>query len=60
MVEAFVHEHDKLPHLHGNLEKLFPRAVASAEEEEAENVTLCGFEQRGEERGKAVCVVKAG
>ena len=59
MVAAFVHEHDKLPHLHSNLEKLFPKAVASAEEKEAEDVTPCGFERRGEELGKAGCVLKA-
>ena len=59
VVEAFIHEHDKLPHLHSNLEKLFPKAVASAEEREAEDVTPCGFERRGEELGKAGCVLKA-
>jgi len=59
VVEAFVHEHDKLPHLHRNLEKLFPKAVASAEEKEAEDVTPCGFERRGEQLGTAGCVLKA-
>ena len=59
VVEAFAHEHDKLPHLHSNLEKLFPRAVASTEEKEAEDVTPCGFERRGEALGNAGCVLNA-
>ena len=34
VAEAYLHHHDELPHLHGNLEELFPRAIAEAEEEE--------------------------
>ena len=59
VVEAFSHEHDRLPHLHRNLEELFPRAVALREEPEAEDVTPCTFERRGENLGKASSVVKA-
>ena len=59
VVEAFSYEHDRLPHLHKDLEELFPRAVASREEKEAEDVTPCTFERRGEELGKASSVVKA-
>jgi hypothetical protein len=59
VVEAFSHEHDRLPHLHNDLEELFPRAVASKEEKGAEDVTPCEFERRGEQLGKAGCVLKA-
>jgi hypothetical protein len=59
VVEAFVHEHDKLPHLHKNLKELFPKAVAEEEVPEAEDVTPCGLEQRGEQLGKTGCVVAA-
>jgi len=59
VVEAFVHEHDKLPHLHKNLGKLFPKAVAPTEEKEAEDVTPCEFERRCEQLGKAGCVLNA-
>ena len=59
-MEAYLHKHDTLPHLHGDLEKRFPKAVTQEEEEETEDVTPCGFEQRGEKLGKESCVVKAG
>jgi hypothetical protein len=59
VVEAYLHKHDTLPHLHSDLENRFPRAVASKEEAETEDVTPCGFEQRGEKLGKVGCVVKA-
>ena len=58
-MEAYLHKHDTLPHLHGDLEKRFPKAVAQEEEKEAEDVTPCSFEQRGEKLGKEGCVVKA-
>jgi hypothetical protein len=51
VVEAYAHTHDKLPHLHENLEDLFPRAVAVEEEEEGEDTTPCTFEVRGEALG---------
>ena len=54
MVEAYAHTHDILPHLHRELDSLFPRAVAKEEEKEGEDVSPCGFEQRGETLGKAV------
>jgi hypothetical protein len=38
VVEAYAHRHDTLPHLHDNLEALFPRAVAEKEEEETEDL----------------------
>ena len=59
-MEAYPHKHDTHPHLHSYLEERFPRAVASKEEKETEDVEPCGFEQRGEKLGKAGCVVKAG
>ena len=59
VAEAYLHDHDNLPHLHANLDALFPRAVASEEEREAEDVTPCTFESRGEALGKASCVIKA-
>ena len=59
VVEAYLHKHVTLPHLHSDLEDRFPRAVASKEETETEDVTPCGFEQRGEKLGKEGCVVKA-
>ena len=52
VVEAYAHTHDLLPHLHENLEELFPRAVAKEEKEEGEDVTPCTLEVRGEARGK--------
>ena len=52
VVEAYAHSHDLLPHLHENVEDLFPRAVAVQEEEEGEDTTPCTFETRGEARGK--------
>ena len=58
-MEAYLHKHDTLPHLHSDLENRFPRAVASNEEAETEDVTPCGFEQRGGKLGKEGCVVKA-
>ena len=54
VVEAYAHTHDVLPHLHREIDSLFPRAVAKEEEEEGEDVSPCGFEQRGETLGKAV------
>ena len=54
VVEAYAHTHDLLPHLHGELESLFPRAVAKEEEAEGEDTSPCGYEQRGESMGKAV------
>ena len=54
VVEAYAHTHDLLPHLHKELESLFPRAVAKEEEQEGEDVTPCGFESRGETLGKKV------
>jgi len=59
LAETYLHDHDNLPHLQANLDALFPRAVASEEEREAEDVTPCTFESRGEALGKASCVVKA-
>ena len=59
VVEAFSHEHDRLPHLHRDLEELFPRAMSLRHEKEAEDVTPCTFERRGEDLGKASSVVKA-
>jgi hypothetical protein len=59
VAEAYLHDHDNLPHFHANLDALFPRAVASQEEKETEDVTPCTFESRGEALGKASCVVKA-
>jgi len=59
VVEAYLHKHDTLPHLHGDLEKRFPKAVAQVEDPETEDVTPCSFEQRGERLGKEGCVVKA-
>ena len=59
VVEAYLHTHDTLPHLHGDMERRFPKAVAQEEEEEAEDVTPCSFERRGEKLGKESCVVKA-
>ena len=53
VVEAYAHTHDLLPHLHEELENLFPRAVAKEEETEDEDATPCGFEVRGEAIGKA-------
>jgi len=58
VVEAYAHTHDLLPHLHKELEDLFPRAVAREEEEEGEDATPCGFESRGETWGKAVHTTK--
>ena len=58
MVEAYAHTHDLLPHLHEELENLFPRAVAKEEEEEGEDATPCGFESRGEALGKATPTTK--
>ena len=52
VAEAFLHNHDELPHLHANLNELFPRAVAKEEETEGEDTTPCGFEERGEALGK--------
>ena len=52
VVEAYAHQHDTLPHLHANLEALFPKAVAEQEEEETEDVEPCTFEKRGERLGK--------
>ena len=52
VAEAFMHNHDELPHLHQNLNELFPRAVAKEEEAEGEDTTPCGFEERGEVLGK--------
>ena len=52
VVEAYAHQHDTLPHMHKNLEALFPRAVTAEEEEETEDVEPCSFEKRGEELGK--------
>ena len=54
VVEAYAHTHDVLPHLHRNLDSLFPRAIAKEEETEGEDATPCGSEQRGEALGKAV------
>ena len=54
VVEAYAHTHDLLPHLHCELESLFPRAVAKEEEAEGEDTSPCGYEQRGESLGKAV------
>ncbi len=51
-MEAYLHKHDTLPRPHGDLEKRFPKAVAQEAEEEAEDVTPCSFEQRGEKLGK--------
>ena len=53
VVEAYAHTHDLLPHLHRDMESLFPRAVAKEEEKEGEDATPCGFEVRGEALGKA-------
>ena len=46
-MEAYLREHDTLPHLHRDLGEMFPQAVASNEETETEDVAPCGFEQRG-------------
>jgi len=48
VVEAYAHTHDILPHLHRELNSLFPRAVAREEEAEGEDTSPCGFETRGE------------
>ena len=53
VAEAYLHQHDELPHMHANLEELFPRAITAAEEAEGEDVTPCGFEARGQAIGKA-------
>jgi len=53
VVEAYAHTHNILPHLHRELESLFPRAVAKEEEKEGEDSSPCGFEVRGEALGKA-------
>ena len=54
VVEAYAHTHDLLPHLHRELNSLFPRAIAEEEEAEGEDTSPCGYEQRGESLGKAV------
>ena len=59
VVEAYAHTHDLLPHLHPELDSLFPRAVAREAEEEGEDTSRCGYEQRGERLGKAVPKTKA-
>ena len=53
VVEAYAHTHDLLPHLHRDMESLFPRAVAKEEEKEGEDAAPCGFEIRGETLGRA-------
>ena len=57
LVEAYAHTHDILPHLHKELNSLFPRAVAREEEAEGEDSSPCGFESRGEALGKAVTTI---
>ena len=51
-MEAYLHKHDTLPHLHGDLEKRFPKAVTQEEEEETEEVDLTAltFETYDEDR----------
>ena len=53
-MEAYAHTHDILPHLHRELNSLFPRAVAKEEETECEDTIPFGFETRGGALGKAV------
>ena len=53
-MEAYAHTHDLLPHLHRELDELFPRAVATEEEVEGEDTSPCEYERRGESLGKAV------
>ncbi len=53
VVDAYAHTHDILPHLHRELENLFPRAVAKEQEKEGEDASPCGLEVRGEALGRA-------
>ena len=41
------------------MDALFPKAIASEEEKEAEDTAPCTFERRGEALGKASCVIQA-
>ncbi len=59
-MEAYLRKHDAPPHLHGDLGKRFPKAVAQAEDGETEDVAPCSFEQRGERLGEEGGAVKAG